>query len=480
MIEGVSLIKKLLERGFNITPEALELIKGIPSDQLDSLLDSIGQKPVLEYSDIIGFLRDIKEEKSQSVEEVEKKPVYPEDFELVKVPEKLGVRGAADEFIELVRKRFEFLRDIVLGKTGMDPIPISNLKASTRRNGDRVLIVGMVLEKRHMKDFSVRLTVDDDTGSIPVVFRKGSRYWERADRIPADSVIAIRGTYINGRIYAESFLLPDIGGDLEMPGSTTGKIVFISDIHIGSKYFNESVFTKFLKWLRSDYARDVRYLVIGGDLVDGVGIYPNQEDELEIADVYKQFELGAHFIEMIPRDINIIYIPGNHEPVRQAEPQPQLSGEYLDLIKEVRPDIITLPNPSIVSISGVRICIYHGRSLNAISKHVPGLQPVRPETVVESMRWMLRLRHLAPIYGEHPVAPERNDWLLLDIVPHVLHTGHIHVYGVGEYKGVRLINSGTFENETPYIKSLGIEVTVGKVPVLDLRDLSVEIEDFSG
>ena len=96
------------------------------------------------------------------------------------------------------------------------------------------------------------------------------------------------------------------------------------------------------------------------------------------------------------------------------------------------------------------------------------------------MRWMLRLRHLAPIYGEHPVAPERNDWLLLDIVPHVLHTGHIHVYGVGEYKGVRLINSGTFENETPYIKSLGIEVTVGKVPVLDLRDLSVKIEDFSG
>lgn len=164
----------------------------------------------------------------------------------------------------------------------MDLIPIPNLKASTRRNGDRVLIVGMVLEKRHMKDFSVRLTVDDDdTGSIPAVFRKGSRYWERAGRIPADSVITTRGTYINGRIYAESFLPPDIGGDLEMPGSTTGKIVFISDMHIGSKYFNESVFTKFLKWLRSDYARDVRYLVIGGDLVDGVGIYPNQEDELE-------------------------------------------------------------------------------------------------------------------------------------------------------------------------------------------------------
>ncbi|MDK2372672.1 MAG: DNA polymerase II small subunit, partial [Candidatus Korarchaeota archaeon] len=91
----------------------------------------------------------------------------------------------------------------------------------------------------------------------------------------------------------------------------------------------------------------------------------------------------------------------------------------------------------------------------------------------------LRLRHLAPIYGEHPIAPGSEDWLLVDQIRRVLHVGHIHVYGVGEYNGVKIVNSGTFENETPYIKSLGIEVTVGKAPILNLKSMEIEVKDFS-
>ena len=41
------------------------------------------------------------------------------------------------------------------------------------------------------------------------------------------------------------------------------------------KNFNET---------QQDLANDVKYLVIGGDLVDGIGINPNQEKELKIKD----------------------------------------------------------------------------------------------------------------------------------------------------------------------------------------------------
>ncbi len=37
----------------------------------------------------------------------------------------------------------------------------------------------------------------------------------------------------------------------------------------------------------------LKYIVIGGDAVDGVGIFPNQEFELAESNVYKQYEMVA-------------------------------------------------------------------------------------------------------------------------------------------------------------------------------------------
>ncbi len=477
MAQQVEIVRRVLSKGYNISPEALALLMDGGIEDLDSLLNFIPEKPVIELQDLEEALRRMKVRVERQVSYGAGEVV--EGISILKAPTNLGVKGSSEEFVELMRKRFEFLKSILMRKSGIDPIPISSLLNSTSRNGDRVLVVGMVLEKRVLRDFSIRMELDDETGSIPVIFKKGSRYWDKADRIPVDSVIAVRGTFVNGRLYADSFRIPDLNGELVKPSSVTGKVALVSDIHMGSKYFNEGAFEKFVRWLNSDQAKDVRYLVICGDLVDGIGVYPNQEEELKITDVYKQFQLASKFLEKIPKDIKIIYIPGNHEPVRQAEPQPVVPGEYLDRLLEVRPDLIALPNPSMIGIGDVRILIYHGRSLNAIFKHIPGLQPITPDTVVEAMRWILRLRHLAPIYGEHPIAPESEDWLLLDQIPHVLHVGHIHVYGVGEYNGVKVVNSGTFENETPYIKSLGIEVTVGKAPILNLGNMEIEVMDFS-
>ncbi len=479
MAQQVKILKKLLVKGFNVSPEALEILSSLDEGRLDHVFELISKvdKAVIEPQDLLPLLK--KETRPQIERKPYEIPTRVDDIVVLKAPRELGVKGTVDEFINIIRDRFEFLKSILIRKSSVDPIPIADLKASTRRNGDNILIIGMVMEKRVFRDFSIRMSLDDETGSIPVIFKKGSRYWDRADKVPIDSVLAVKGTFINGRIYAESFRVPDLDGNLVKPGSAEGKAVLISDTHMGSRYFNEKSFNMFIKWLNSDLASDVSYLIICGDLVDGVGVYPNQEDELRIADVYKQFNLAASFLERIPKDIKILYIPGNHEPVRQAEPQPVIPSEYLDELLEVRPDLVSLPNPSMIGIGDVKILLYHGRSLNAIFKHIPGLQPIRPETVVEAMIWMLRLRHLAPIYGEHPLSPEEKDWLLIDDIPHILHTGHIHVYGVGKYKGVNLVNSGTFENETPYIKSLGIEVTVGKVPVVNLKNLEIEIKNFA-
>ena len=74
-------------------------------------------------------------------------------------------------------------------------------------------------------------------------------------------------------------------------------IAFTSDIHVGSKLFLEKQFVKFIEWLngnvdtRKDIAEKIKYLVISGDLVDGIGVYPNQDKELSISDIYKQYSV---------------------------------------------------------------------------------------------------------------------------------------------------------------------------------------------
>lgn len=58
--------------------------------------------------------------------------------------------------------------------------------------------------------------------------------------------------------------------------------VFISDIHIGSSTFLDGAFKRFIKWINGDFgdeqqreiANNVKYVVVAGDIVDGIGVYP--------------------------------------------------------------------------------------------------------------------------------------------------------------------------------------------------------------
>lgn len=466
VMSQVELLRKFLRKGLNLTPEALNYL--MQRGDVEKIIELVPRKPVIDYEDILPLIQ--ADEGRYRVESSE--------FDVVLKPDNLGILGNVEEFIRFVRARFDKLRPLVSRWVDLEPIPIAELKNKTSRNGDNLFIIGMIMEKISTKDGSIKIILEDESGIVNVIFKRDSRAWELAERTPVDSVVGVRGTYVNGKIYGESIFLPDVRNDEVPEGRHSGKVVMISDVHIGSRYFNEGAFERFVRWLRSEGAREVRYLIICGDLVDGIGVYPNQEEELRITDVYKQFEYASKFLSKIPSRIKIIYIPGNHEPVRQAEPQPELHRDYLDILLDANQNVVALPNPSIVKIGSLILLLYHGRSLNAVMKHIPGLQPVKPQTVVEAMSWILKLRNLVPIYGEHPISPEERDWLLIENPPNIFHTGHVHVYGVGDYKGVKLINSGTFENETPYIRSLGIEVTVGKVPILNMENLEVEIMDF--
>jgi len=238
----------------------------------------------------------------------------------------------------------------------------------------------------------------------------------------------------------------------------------------------EGYMKEFLDWVNGrngaeDLASKLKYIIVAGDLVDGIGIYPNQEKELTVTDIYKQYNLFDDFINSLPDHITTIVIPGNHDAVRRGEPCPALGSEYL------KSDVISLGNPSTVLIEGLRHVIYHGTSIDSMISAMSHLSYKRPEMVMEEF---LKRRHLSPIYGGNLIIPEKVDYLIIDEEPDVLHVGHIHKNGYGYYRGTLMINSGTFQARTEFQIKQGHIPTPGIVPVYEMKYARLKTLNFAG
>jgi DNA polymerase II small subunit len=210
----------------------------------------------------------------------------------------------------------------------------------------------------------------------------------------------------------------------------------------------------------------VKYVVIAGDLVDGIGIYPNQLRELEITDIHEQYEAAAHMLSELPDYVEVIVLPGNHDAVRKSLPQPPLPREYAEALCEDE-RVHLLGNPSRLLLNGVEVFISHGKALDDVLSQVPGMDFNNP---LGGMELLLRCRHVAPTYGSStPIAPMKEDRLIIQSTPDIFQMGHIHVYGSRKYKGTTLIASGSWQEQTPFQKRVNLEPTVGLAPIVDLQ-----------
>jgi DNA polymerase II small subunit len=216
-------------------------------------------------------------------------------------------------------------------------------------------------------------------------------------------------------------------------------------------------------------------VVICGDIVDGIGIYPRQEQELAITDLYQQYQEAAKYIAMIPDHVETIVLPGNHDPVRQALPQPPIPKDFGEPLYESR-RLISLGNPSEVSLHGVRFLLHHGRSLDDILASVPSMEFSQPE---KAMRLQLQCRHLASEYGNRTaIAPEKADHLVIEAIPDVFQSGHVHVVRHENYRGTQIINSGAWQAQTDYQRRVGLNPTPGILTAVNLQTLQVHLINF--
>lgn len=423
------------------------------------------------------------------------KPVakdYDFIFEILKDPTgKLHTNGKYDEFYELTLDKFNRLRKLIRRRPEVNSATnINNIFRLS--NSAEISTIGFVNKIHLTKKENYLFTLEDLTGTISVLIQNNSDnldYIKIIERTINDQMLFVKGTFNpgdkgrRGIIFAKSISKIDIPTDFRPNTSPDPlSIALISDLHVGSKEFEEKLFKKFLNFINGksnnkrlrDIAGKIKYLVINGDLVDGIGIYPNQQKDLIITDIYKQFKKASDLLSEIPDYIKIFYVSGNHEPVRNALPLPAVPKKYCEDL--INLGIKCLGNPSLIKTHSVNTLIYHGESMHDMNMLIHDLDINDP---IETMKEFLICRHLAPTFGEKTqLAPINKDLLLLDKIPDIFHTGHVHINGTGKYRNVTLINSGCFQAQTDYMRSFGIRPTPGIVPIVELDTLNFFTLDF--
>ena len=418
----------------------------------------------------------VKKEDSEKIEDAKiqfkrnlEKSNVEYDFEVLQdSSNKSYTSGEIGDLITYFQSRYEKLSKILKQRPDLK----MTTKIADIEDGQTTLnLILMVKEIRTTKNGHKFIEFEDDTGSISILFsNKNEELFADAEKLVRDEVVGVIANKDGDFVIANQLIYPDVTR-IEEKEMDFG-IVFLSDVHIGSLTFLEDAFKKFIDWINCEYgneeqrkvAEDIKYLIVAGDIVDGIGVYPNQDKELSIKDLREQYEEAARFLGNIRSDIKIIITPGNHDASRLAEPQPAVPEEYAKSLYKLN-NVEFVSNPAVVSLDGINVLIYHGESFNELPMAIKGLSYEKNEQMMEEL---LRKRHLAPIYGERtPLASELEDYLVIEKVPDIFHTGHIHINSYKKYNGIHLINSGTFQTQTEYQKIKNIEPTPAQVPVID-------------
>lgn len=396
------------------------------------------------------------------------------DFHILKdTSRKSYTNGEIRDLSSYFKSRYHKLRELLSYKRELkDSRPIK--EATTLE--DVVRIVGMVSDIRNTKNNHKLIELEDETGSATVlVHNENHEVFQQAEKVVKDEVIGVVGSRKGTLIMASELINPGIPRIDEKPMDFA--TVFLSDIHIGSSTFLADAFDRFIHWINGDFgdekqreiANNVKYIVVAGDIVDGIGVYPHQDKELTIKDIHKQYEEAARLFGDISH-VKIIVAPGNHDACRLAEPQPAIPEDYAKGLYDLK-NLEFVSNPAMVSLDGLKVLIYHGRSFDDMAMTVKGMSHQQSDLI---MKELLEKRHLAPIYGERtPLASEIEDHLVIEEVPDVLHTGHVHINSYKRYKGVHLINSGTFQSQTEFQKIYNLVPTPAQVPVINNGSLKM-------
>ncbi len=460
-----------LNKGFQIHPNAFRILENVDVKKLEKIIREIVREKTkqklfqINQDDLETYLGMKEDQNLQSDYQILSDPT-------LKITSGEGVKG----YNALFSSRFNKLKRIISDRPESKMLKsIASVKAA--KSEEDMYVCGLVTTRNIDRNIT-KVVLEDPSGIFEGIVFDGELQ-KTAAGLLIDQFIMVRVSMgKNAGFIIKDLVLPDIPDQATNRSETETFAVFLSDLHIGSKYFMEEEFAEFIAWLSSPdpVARKIRFVLIGGDVVDGVGIYPNQDKELICQTIQEQLKKLEELLDRIPKCIKIFIMPGNHDPGRRALPQPAIPKKYNDSLWD-RENVFMVGNPAMVSLNGVKVLMFHGQSIDDIVKTTPGLSYDNPVNV---MRHLLKARHLSPIYGSQtPIAPEMEDLLVIDEIPDIFHVGHVHRAQLDMYKGILLVNSGSWQKQTPFQASVGMTPNPGIALMVNLKTFQVFHENYN-
>ena len=464
------IVKSLINKGVLVNPELLR-----------------------EHDKLMDLYNKVFNDNNQSQHKISA-PLSPE-IEIIKNYSVDYEKKDISTFFNHYLSRFEKIKNILINRPKL--INVTSIsKVKYRNDQGNVSIIGMIKDKRETINKNIILTVDDPTGEINIHINSLKKeLYTSAKSLVLDEIIGIVGVMKGDIIFAEDIIIPDIPMDIETKKiSEESYVLFLSDIHVGSVNFLEEEFNRFLSWLngeigdskQKEIVNKIQYIFIAGDLVDGVGIYPGQVEELAIPDIKEQYKKLVEYLIRIPKNIKVIICPGNHDAVRLAEPQPAFDIDIASPLFNI-PNIELVSNPSYVRIAktdnfeGFDVLMYHGYSFDYFISNIDMIRNNggydRADLV---MKFLLQKRHLSPTHGSTVFIPfNKEDPLVIDRVPDFMVTGHIHKTSVANYRKVTMICGSCWQKKTAFQEKLGHNPEPARVPIVNLNTREIKILKFN-
>lgn len=414
------------------------------------------------------------------------------NFNYTKEPSKIGVKN----FMLYFNQRLEYFTNLLSNRISLDNvIRIQRLKELQDTN-TQVSIIGLVSDFQVTKNGHHIITIEDKSGAVKCFVNKdNTELIEKIKVLCLDEGIGIVGKVGKDIIWSDDIIIPSppLAVELKKIEDEESYVVCISDLHIGAHVFQDEAFSKCIDFLNAntnneslnEIASKIKYVMIPGDLIEGIGIYPGQGKDARILSTEKQYHEVAMWLNQIPKSIAIIMIPGNHDTNRLSEPQPPIPYEKAYAVYNLENALI-FSNPSIVTIfnqdtsGGLECYSYHGGSYFYYAQEIQYLREKggakAPEEVV---KFLLEKRHIAPSHGSTLYIPDtQEDPLIIKKMPDLFFTGHTHKLSLANYKGCTIVSGGCWVEMSDYQEKMGMFPDVGKCVLINAKTRKPKIINF--
>ena len=152
------------------------------------------------------------------------------------------------DFTNYFRARYNELQRILMKRPELQQNLVSIGKISSERQS--LSIIGIVTEKRITKNKNMIIKFEDLTGEINGIARiENQDVFLKAEELQLDDVVGVKGSGNRDMLFVHDIVFPDAFLLEKKQSPIDESVLFLGDLHYGSKLFLEDQFRKFIDYL---------------------------------------------------------------------------------------------------------------------------------------------------------------------------------------------------------------------------------------